>query len=108
MDGQVIDVNGTPCLILEKYNRSASEKRLARAKVKMEQLRYLLKIQLDDEEALIPGMRIIRYADSLGFFDKGKNIDPYAAAAFYIALRSIKVLFSLCRLPIFLSISVIK
>jgi len=38
-------------------------------------------------------MRIIRYADSLNFFDKGKNIDTYAAAAFYIALRSIKVFF---------------
>ena len=35
-------------------------------------------------------MRIIRYADSLGFFDKGKTVEPYAAAAFYIALRSIK------------------
>lgn len=35
-------------------------------------------------------MRIIRYADSLGFFDKGKTIEPYAAAAFYIALRWIK------------------
>lgn len=35
-------------------------------------------------------MRIIRYADSLGFFDKGKTVDSYAAAAFYIALRSIK------------------
>ncbi|CAM6004628.1 unnamed protein product [Sphagnum balticum] len=35
-------------------------------------------------------MRIIRYADSLGFFDKGKNVESYAAAAFYIALRSVK------------------
>jgi hypothetical protein len=36
-------------------------------------------------------MRIIRYADSLGFFEKGKIVEYYAAAAFYIALRSIKV-----------------
>ena len=35
-------------------------------------------------------MRIMRYADSLGFFEKGKVIEPYAAAAFYIALRWIK------------------
>lgn len=81
MDGQVIDVN-------EKYNRRATEKRLARAKAKMVELRDLLKIQLDDDDALIPGMRIMRYADSLGFFEKGKNVQTYAAAAFYIALRS--------------------
>jgi len=37
MDGQVIDVN-------EKYNRRATEKRLARAKAKMVELRDLLKI----------------------------------------------------------------
>jgi transcription initiation factor TFIIIB Brf1 subunit/transcription initiation factor TFIIB len=36
-------------------------------------------------------MRIVRYADSLGFFEKGKNVEAYAAAAFYIALRSKKV-----------------
>lgn len=83
MDGQVVDVN-------EKYNRRATEKRLSRAKAKMEELRNLLKIELDDEEALTPGMRIMRYADSLGFFEKGKSVETYAAAAFYIALRSKK------------------
>ena len=98
MDGQVVDVNGTLLFNLEKYNRRASEKRLARAKTQMQLLRSLIKIDKDDEEAyylilcrLIPAMRIIRYADSLGFFDKGKTIEPYAAAAFYIALRWIKV-----------------
>lgn len=35
-------------------------------------------------------MRVIRYANSLSFFDKGKNIDIYSAAAFYITLRFIK------------------
>ena len=40
----------------------------------------------------MPGMRIMRYADSLGFFDKGKTVETYAAAAYYIALRFIKVL----------------
>jgi hypothetical protein len=36
-------------------------------------------------------MRVIRYANSLNFFDKGKNIEIYSAAAFYITLRFIKV-----------------
>jgi hypothetical protein len=36
-------------------------------------------------------MRVINYANSLNFFDKGKNIEIYAAAAFYMTLRFIKV-----------------
>lgn len=44
-------------------------------------------------------MRIMRYADSLGFFEKGKSVETYAAAAFYIALRSKKVLFAPFRPP---------
>ena len=51
MDGQVVDVNGKFPSNSEKYNRRASEKRLAKAKAKMEELRYLLKIELDDDEA---------------------------------------------------------
>lgn len=41
------------CPYAEKYNRRATEKRLGRAKAKMEELRYLLKIELDDDEAYI-------------------------------------------------------
>lgn len=35
-------------------------------------------------------MRVINYANGLNFFDKGKNIEIYAAAAFYMTLRFIK------------------
>lgn len=38
-------------------------------------------------------MRVIKYANSLNFFDKGKNIEIYAAAAYYITLRFMKVEF---------------
>jgi len=51
MDGQVVDVNGNLILNSEKYNRRATEKRLIKAKAKMEELRNLLKIELEDEEA---------------------------------------------------------
>lgn len=44
MDGQVIDVN-------EKNNRTATEKRLKKARAKMEELRDLLKIELNDDSA---------------------------------------------------------
>lgn len=50
----------------------------------------------------------MRYADSLGFFEKGKTVETYAAAAFYIALRSKQVRLLLCRLPICWSISAIR
>jgi len=50
----------------------------------------------------------MRYADSLGFFEKGKTVETYAAAAFYIALRSISVLILSYRLHICLSISAKK
>jgi hypothetical protein len=53
MDGQVIDVNGTSIPYPEKYNRRASEKRLARARNQMETLRAMLRIELDDEEAYV-------------------------------------------------------
>ena len=35
--------------IIEKYNRRASEKRLARAKAQMERLRSMIRIEKDDE-----------------------------------------------------------
>jgi hypothetical protein len=38
-----------PLAYSEKYNRRATEKRLARAKAKMEELRRLLKIELEDD-----------------------------------------------------------
>jgi len=50
----------------------------------------------------------MRYAESLGFFEKGKTVETYAAAAFYIALRSKQVFFLLVRLPTFLLILVTK
>ena len=49
MDGQVVDVNGKDTFIIEKYNRRASEKRLARAKAQMEMLRNMIRIEKDDE-----------------------------------------------------------
>ncbi len=37
-------------------------------------------------------IRVIRYANDYNFFDKGRSVELYAAAALYITLRFKKVL----------------
>ena len=53
-------------------------------------------------------MRIIRYVDSLGFFEKGKSIDLYAAAALYIALRHFKAPYLLIDLSDKMNVNLFK
>lgn len=48
---------------------------------------------MDGDTALEAAIRVINYANSLNFFDKGKNIEVYAAAAYYMTLRFMKVQF---------------
>ena len=50
---------------------------------------------MDGDTALGAAIRVINYANSLNFFDKGKNIEVYAAAAYYMTLRFMKVLYLL-------------
>jgi len=45
---------------------------------------------MDGDTALEAAIRVINYANSLNFFDKGKNIESYAAAAYYMTLRFMK------------------
>jgi hypothetical protein len=52
----------------------------------------MLKIEIDGDTALEAAIRVINYANSLNFFDKGKNIEVYAAAAYYMTLRFMKVI----------------
>ncbi len=46
---------------------------------------------MDGDTALEAAIRVVNYANSLNFFDKGKNIEIYAAAAYYMTLRFMKV-----------------
>lgn len=46
---------------------------------------------MDGDTALEAAIRVVNYANSLNFFDKGKNIESYAAAAYYMTLRFMKV-----------------
>ena len=57
----------------------------------MDELKSLLRIEIDGDTALEAAIRVINYANSLNFFDKGKNIEIYAAAAYYMTLRFMKV-----------------
>jgi hypothetical protein len=59
----------------------------------MDELKSLLRIEIDGDTALEAAIRVINYANSLNFFDKGKNIEIYAAAAYYMTLRFMKVRF---------------
>lgn len=78
-------------VILEKSNANSTEKRLKKARSKMDELKSLLRIEIDGDTALEAAIRVINYANSLNFFDKGKNIEIYAAAAYYMTLRFMKV-----------------
>ena len=78
-------------IISEKANANSTEKRLKKARSKMDELKSLLRIEIDGDTALEAAIRVINYANSLNFFDKGKNIEIYAAAAYYMTLRFMKV-----------------
>ena len=75
----------------ETANKSSVERRLKRAKDKINELQKLLSIELDYEEAVEAALRVIRYANDYNFFDKGRSVELYAAAALYITLRFKKV-----------------
>ena len=62
----------------------------------------MLKIEIDGDTALEAAIRVINYANSLNFFDKGKNIEVYAAAAYYMTLRFMKVILFLNLATLFI------
>lgn len=84
--------NAEPTYDQHNYNneRDTVQKRLDEARKIIEQLRATLDIKQDYEKAVEGAMRVLKIADEENFFGKGRKMEYYAAAAYYIILRNLK------------------
>ena len=67
--------------------RDTIQKRIDSARTMLEDLHRALKVRSEYDDAIDQTMRIIKLATDRDFFGKGRSLDNYAAAAYYIVLR---------------------
>jgi transcription factor IIIB subunit 2 len=79
---------------MHSNERDTVQKRLDYARDKIEELKRLLSVDSDYDDMyngklcrIDAAIRVIKLANDRDFFGKGRNLDNYAVAAYYIVLR---------------------